>query len=108
MNALPELIRRFSALPEAFRAAALSAAGDAAAQAVQIAQGLVPVRTGALKASIAAETLPDGALIRAERPYAAVVELGSLHSAPHPYLLPAARQADFPARAARAAKEVLP
>ena len=107
MNALSQLIRCFSALPEAFRAAALSAAQDAAHEAAKTAQSLVPVRTGALKASIAAEPLPNGALIRASRPYAATLELGSLRAAPQPYLLPAAREADYPARAAQAAKEVL-
>ena len=107
MNALSQLIRRYSALPEALRAAALTAASDTAEHAAQTAQALVPVRTGALKASIAAETLPDGARFLASRPYAAAVELGSLHAAPQPYLLPAAREADYPARAARAAKEVL-
>ena len=107
MNALSQLILRLDALPETLRAAALSAADDAASEAVEIAQSLVPVRTGALKASIAAEPLPNGAQILASRPYAAAVELGSLHTAPQPYLLPAAREADYPARTARAVKEVL-
>ncbi len=107
MNALFQLIRRFSALSEALRAAALSAAQGTAHEAAKTAQALVPVRTGALKASIAAEPLPNGALIRANQPYAAAVELGSLRAVPQPYLLPAAREADYPARAAQAAKEVL-
>ena len=107
MNVLSQLIRRFSALPEALRAAALSAADDAASEAVETARSMVPVRTGALKASIAAEPLPDGAQILVSQPYAAAVELGSLHAPPQPYLLPAAREADYPARTARAVKEVL-
>ncbi len=108
MKAFSGLIRRFSALPEDLRAALGTAANDAASQAARTAQALVPVRTGALRSSIASAPLPNGAAVRASQPYAAHVELGALHSPPQPYLLPAAQSADFPGRAAQAAKEALP
>ncbi len=108
MKDLSRLIRRLSMLPDALNAAALAAAQDAAAEAVRTAKALVPVRTGALRASISATKTANGAMIRAARPYALYVELGTRRAAPHPYLLPAAREASFPDRAARAAKEVLP
>ena len=107
MNGITEWMNRLSALPGKISGAALSAAQASAEAAAEGARELVPVRTGALRASIAAAPLPNGALIRADRPYAAQVELGSLHTAPHPYLLPAARRVDYPARAARAVQEVI-
>ena len=108
MNGFPRLIRRVSALPEALYGAALSVARDAAADGVRTAKTIVPVRTGALRASIAWEPLPNGARLLAARPYALYVEAGTCRAAAQPYLLPAARMASYPARAAQAAKEALP
>ena len=107
MMELSRLAIRLSALPKALSDAAQAAAESAAALAAETARELSPVRTGALRASIISMPLGDGAEVRANRPYAALVELGSLRASPHPYLLPAARLADYPARAARAVKEAL-
>ncbi len=108
MNNCSRLMHRLSTLPDALSAAALTAARDAAEDAARRAMDIVPVRTGALRASIAAIRTPGGAKAVAARPYAVFVELGTWRSAPHPYLLPAAREAAYPARAARAAKEAIP
>ena len=107
MRGLDAALRRLSGLPEALSLAARSAAEAAADQAVHTARQLVPVRTGALRASISAAPHPQGALLRADRPYALPVEIGHGRTAAHPYLVPAARWADYPARAVRAVQEVL-
>ena len=107
MTGLPAALRRLSALQGRLEAAALSAADAAAREAVQAARSLVPVRTGALRASIRVQPLSNGAVVEAARPCAFLVEAGSLRVPARPYLLPAARLADFPGRAARACQEVL-
>ncbi len=54
---------------------------------------LCPVQSGALKASIRAETFADGGgasgIVSAGAPYAAAVELGTWAQPPKPYLEPA-------------------
>ena len=107
MTGLDAALRRLSALPERLEAAALSAADAAAREAVQAARSLVPVRTGALRASIRVQPLSNGASAEAAQPYAFLVEAGSTRVPARPYLLPAARLADYPRRAARACQEVL-
>ena len=107
MNPLEAAIRRLSALPGQLEAASLSAAQQSAIEAARTAKALVPVETGALRASIAAEALPGGAAVRADQPYAGAVEMGHGRAVPRPYLLPAARWADYPRRAARNCQEVL-
>ena len=92
---------RLAALPNRARAALNRAAADAARAAAAAAKNAAPVRTGALRASIAASPLPHGAQAAASVPYAVLVEQRS------PYMGPAAAAGDFTARAARALEEVL-
>ncbi len=64
---------------------------DGANEIVAIAQGLVPVDTGALKASIAASlTELYAASVSADAGHALYVEYGTRFMAAHPFLLPAA------------------
>jgi HK97 gp10 family phage protein len=77
--------------------AALPARVDAIArrgaeQTAKSARALVPVRTGALRASIRAERTPGGYAVRAGGgavDYAAYVEFGTRRMAAQPYLRPA-------------------
>ncbi|MBR1585725.1 MAG: hypothetical protein IJ662_09315, partial [Clostridia bacterium] len=70
-------------------------------------QAAAPVRTGALRQSIAARAADQGAVAAAAAPYAAIVEMGGFHRPAQPYLLPAFQASDYTARAARALREVL-
>lgn len=63
---------------------------DAAEELVYLAQELVPVRTGALKASIHADRIDHLAMqVRADVEYAAYVEYGTSRMAAQPYITPA-------------------
>lgn len=95
------LCARLSALPDKAARLLSRAALEAARAAAAEARTLSPVRTGALRASISASSLPRGAAAAASVPYAGFVEKKQ------PYLAPALEQADYAARAARALKEGL-
>ena len=101
MKGVSSVQARLAALPSQVLAALDRAALQAAQAAADDAKGAAPVRTGALRASIAASALPHGAQAAASVPYAAVVERHS------PYMGPAAAKSDFTARAVRAVQEVL-
>lgn len=95
-------LRRLSSLPGQAAAAAAEAQRTAARAAYGQARVIVPVRTGALKASLSVRQDDKGARLAAERPYAGYVERKK------PYLLPAAQSAGYPGLAARVWKEKLP
>lgn len=82
---------RFPQLIPVINGRIAAAIEDGANEIVAIAQGLVPVRTGALKASIAA-TLTDmyAASVSADAGHAIYVEYGTRFMAAQPFLLPAA------------------
>lgn len=80
---------------------------QAAQHALKTAQILVPVRTGALRNSLQAQSAPLGMEISAHRPYALYLEYGTKRMSARPYLLPAAREADYPARMLRAMQEAI-
>lgn len=64
---------------------------QATIEAERIANRLVPVDTGALKESIKADLTRYE--LRAEEPYAILVEEGTINTPPQPFLRPAALQA---------------
>jgi HK97 gp10 family phage protein len=69
-----------------------------AEEGAKIAKGLVPVQTGALRDSIhvEADKRTGVAVLVAgneQVQYAAIIELGGIHRAPHPFLFPAMEQA---------------
>lgn len=107
MNNLSRALSRLSSLPDALRSAAARAALEAAKATESAARAAVPVRTGALRASIAARSDGDQAQVTASKLYAACVENGTHRTAARPYLWPAARQNDYVRRVARACQEVL-
>lgn len=107
MKGLESALSRLAALPAQAQGALQSAALSSARQAAEAARNACPVRTGALRASLSAQSLDQGAQVSAARPYAALVEMGSLHRPPQPFLLPAARGSDYPRLAAQALKEVI-
>ncbi len=82
---------RFPQLIPLINSRIAAAIEDGANEIVAIAQGLVPVRTGALKASIAA-TLTEmyAASVSADAGHAIYVEYGTRFMAAQPFLLPAA------------------
>ena len=80
---------------------------DAGAETLSAARDIVPVRTGRLKASLYMQPEETACRVAATAPYAVFVEWGTRYMSPRPFLLPAAREADFFARAARAVKEIL-
>ncbi len=94
-------IAHLSALPGKARAAVSSAQRQAVQTAHQHARSIVPVRTGALKASLTLRTEDQSARFMARRYYAVYVEYKK------PYLRPAAQAADYPNRLGRLMKEVL-
>lgn len=107
MRGLEITLARLGALPgrvrEAAREAALAAAQETAAQA----QAGAPVRTGALRSSIAFSATDTGAETAARCGYAGMVEWGTRFCPARPFLLPAARSADYFARAGREIQEAL-
>lgn len=107
MTGVSALSARLSALPGKMRSALERAALDAARKTAEDARHAAPVRTGALRASIAAIPVPGGAKSSAGAPYAAIVEGGSRRAAAQPFLRPAFEMSDFAARAARAIQEEL-
>lgn len=101
------LLNRLSALPARARQILSAAALEAARQTARAAQSAAPVRTGALRASIAASPEENGARVETGVPYAGPVEMGTGHMRAQPFLQPAFDQNDFTARAARMLKEGL-
>lgn len=107
MKGLDQALRQLAALPGQAENAARDSALAAAQAALRLSQALVPVRSGRLRASIAVRSLPDGASLTTDCPYAARVELGSRLSPAHPYLLPALWGASYPRLMFQALQEVL-
>lgn len=83
------------------------AAREGAEETLLLARRNAPVRTGRLRNSLAFHSSGLQSRVETECPYAKHVELGGLHSPAHPFLLPAAMESDYPARAVRAIKERL-
>lgn len=77
---------RFLARLPALLRVALRESGDAVAQR---ARENAPSKSGALAASISAQTDDAGVSITATAPHATVIELGSYRRAPRPFLHPA-------------------
>lgn len=71
------------------------------------AQGMAPVRTGALRASIRSRASGLEGAVETGCPYGAAVELGTLCTPARPFLLPAARQSKYHENAKNALKEML-
>lgn len=107
MRGLDSALAHLSALPGRAGEAALGAAREAAAEAALQARAAAPVQTGALRASLSAVFREDGAEAKTACPYAALVEGGTRRTPARPFLLPAARGADYFARAARALREAV-
>ena len=85
---------RISSIPAAAEAALNGAVQIAAASCAETARILVPVDSGALRASIAvASTGAGSANVRATADYAAMVEYGTSRMPPRPYMQPAALSA---------------
>lgn len=76
-------------------------------EVLKTAQAIVPVRTGALRNSLQQNTWAVGAEILARRPYAIYLEYGTRRMSARPFLLPAAREADYLARMIRAMQEAI-
>lgn len=88
-------LRRYQARLRADIAQSLS---DTAREAARLACQTAPVRTGALRDSIACDDAAwegdtAAAAVTASAPYALFVELGTSRARPQPFLRPAARQA---------------
>jgi len=82
---------RFPELIPVINGRIAAAIEDGANEIVTIAQGLVPVRTGALQASITASlTEMYAASVSADAGHAIYVEYGTRFMAAQPFLLPAA------------------
>ena len=107
MTGLSGVLGRLASLPGSLQEASLRAAQTAAQEAAAQARSMAPVRTGALRASIAAAPAPRGAQAAASCPYAAIVELGSLRSAAQPYLLPGALAVDYAGLCGQALREAM-
>ena len=107
IRGLSALLSSLAAMPSKAQKAQMKAARNAARNARQQAQAAVPVHTGALRASITVKPLPNGAAVQAGKPYAALVELGSLRTPARPYLLPAAQSVQYPLQVFNALKEGL-
>lgn len=88
---MKRLIRHLNALPDRLMRQARAAAVSAANHGAEIAGDLAPVDTGELRGSICASPAPDGAVLRADAPHAAMVEYGTSKMPPRPFMLPAAR-----------------
>ena len=101
MKGLSALQASLSALPAKAARAAQAALRQSAASAEAYARGRAPVRTGALRSSIAVRLDNNKAVLSARVPYAGIAEGRT------PYLAPAVRQADFPRCAKKTFKEAL-
>ncbi|MBQ9263737.1 MAG: HK97 gp10 family phage protein [Clostridia bacterium] len=101
MTGLSSLLSRLAALPGRAQAALTKAAVESAQAAAAAARSNAPVRTGALRASIAAAPDGPGAKAAAGVPYAGYVEQHA------PYFAHALDSSDYAARAARALQEGL-
>ncbi len=108
MKGASAALRRFSALDGKARQALRHACDAAARDTLSQARAAVPVRSGRLRASLAVSSLENGMKVTASAPYAILIEQGGGRSPAQPYLQPAARRTDFPARALRALQEELP
>lgn len=92
MRGLEPILRVLDALQgDALTAAAEDGLPDGLAAICEEAKVLCPRDTGALQASIRVRMTGSGGEVVAGAPYAAAVELGSLHRAPQPFLFPAMR-----------------
>ena len=97
MRGLEPILRMLDALQgDALTAAAEDGLTDGLTVICEEAKALCPRDTGALQASIRVRMTGSGGEVVAGAPYAAAVELGSLHRAAQPFLFPAmrARQAE--------------
>jgi HK97 gp10 family phage protein len=65
---------------------------DWAAEVVDLAKQLVPVRSGFLRRTIILKVTETSMYLAAEAPYASIVEFGSRHTRARPYLWPAIEQ----------------
>ena len=107
MRGLSSAMARFNALPNRVEAAAREAALAAAQETAARAQAGAPVRTGALRASLAFSSTEAGAETTARCAYAGFLEWGTRFCPARPFLLPAALGADYFTRAARAIEEAV-
>lgn len=105
MKKLAKRLERAAAVLEQKLAEAAQAA---ASQAAEEARRNVPVDTGELRESITCSADGLTAQVRADAPYAALVEYGTRRMPPRPFLRPAAMTAQetFAARAREALKEI--
>lgn len=106
MKGRASALSRLRLLPGRAEAALQSAVMAAGEQALHAAREKVPVRTGALLSSLHLKSGRLCAFVCASLSYAAFVELGTLRSAAHPYLRPAAAEAEWTKRAEKALKEM--
>ena len=107
MNRLVQRLNRWANLLDTAGAEAVFASARSGAE---LARALVPVDSGALRASVSVEAIgPLAAAVTAAAPHAAAVEFGTRNTAPQPYLLPMARQVqpEFVQAMAEAIREVL-
>lgn len=106
---MERLKARLAAISSACEAAGTKAVSETAAAAKAEAAALAPVRTGRLRASIAAESHGLSGAVCADCEYAPLVELGGRGNPARPFLYPAAQSQvqAFPERAARAFSETL-
>ena len=107
MKGKVELLSHLDSLVHLAGRAARESSLQAAEQTAAYARQVVPVRTGRLKASIAAGEEGEKGRVRAICPYAAYVEMGTRFMTARPYLRPGVQRAEYPKLAARAWKERL-
>lgn len=105
MKGLDRALRRMQQLEKNAQSALQIAVGKAGEEALQSARMYAPVRTGALKNSLALQRQGLQACLITPCPYAAAVEMGALHTPAQPFMMPAARQSDYFQRAAQCLKE---
>ena len=96
-------MKDLNALARQMDAAAQTACRDAARDAAALARQLAPVRTGRLRASVAARENT----VLADCPYAAYVEQGTRFAPAQPFLLPAALACGFAEKTVRAVREAM-
>ncbi len=88
--------RRLRDVPRIIQPLSLEAVQATARKGVNVAQGVVPVRTGQLQASISIDTVQVGRSqavgeYSAKAPYAKFVEEGTVHFGPRRYMQTSAR-----------------
>ena len=107
MKGKTALLAHFHSLAHLASLAARESSLQAAEQTAAYARQVVPVRTGRLKASIAAGEEGEKRMVRVICPYASYVEMGTRFMAARPYLRPGVQRADYQKLAAQAWKERL-